>query len=92
MVVCSSSSGISTLEDEEGLIEEEVVDSYGTGTSLLLDELVVVVVVVIVGPWYCEGTSLLDELGTIELDIDDEIELEAAEVDADDETELETGD
>lgn len=52
VVFCSYSSGISTLEDEEELIDEEVVDSYGTGTSLLLDELVVVVVVVVVGPWY----------------------------------------
>jgi hypothetical protein len=86
------------LEDEEVLIDEEVVDSYGTGTSLLLDELVVVVIVVVVGSWYCEGTSLLDEidiieLETIELDIiDDDNELETIELDIIDETELETGD
>lgn len=85
------------LEDEEELTNEEVVDSYGTGTSLLLEELVVVVVVVVVGPWYCEGTSLLDELDiieleTIELDIDDDNELETIELDIIDETELETGD
>lgn len=97
VVVCSYSSGISTLEDEEELIDEDAVDSYGSGTSLLLDELVVVVVVVVVGPWYCEGTSLLEELDiieleTIELDVDDDNELEAAELDADDETELEAGD
>lgn len=92
VVVCSYSLGTSALEDEEELMDEEVVDSYGTGTSLLLDELVVVVVVVVVGPWYCEGTSLLDELETIELDIELDIELETIELDADDETELVTGD
>lgn len=96
VVVCSYSLGISTLEDEKELIDEDVVDSYGTGTSLLLDELVVVVVVVVVGPWYCEGTSLFDELDTIELetielDIELDIELETIELDVDDETELETG-
>jgi hypothetical protein len=63
------------------LIDETVVDTYGTGTWLLLDELVVVVVV---GPWYCEGTSLLDKLNIIEL--------ETIELDIDDETELEIGD
>jgi len=57
----------------------------------------VVVVVVVVGPWYCEGTSLLDELNIIELETTelemlDETELETAELDTDDETELETGD
>jgi len=100
VVVCSYWSGISTLEDEEELIDEEVVDSYGRGTWLLLDELVVVVVVVVVGPWYCEGTSLLDELDTAEeveletteLEMLDETELETAELEADDGTELETGD
>lgn len=85
------------LEDEEELTDEEVVDSYGTGTSLLLEELIVVVVVVVVDPWYCEGTSLLEELDiieleTIELDIDDDNELKTIELDIIDETELETGD
>lgn len=75
VVVCSYSSGISTLKDEDEMIDEEVVDSYGTGTWLLLDELVVVVVVVVVGPWYCEGTSLLDEMETTELETS-ELELE----------------
>lgn len=75
-----------------------MVDWYGTGTWLLLDELeVVVVVVVVVGPWYCDGTSLLDELDiieleTIELDIDDDDELIAIELDTENDTELETGD
>ena len=83
--------------DEEELMDEDVVDSYGTGTSLLLDELVVVVVVVVVGRWYCEGTSLLDELDiieleTIELDDGDDSELEITDLEADDEIELETGD
>jgi hypothetical protein len=48
-----------------------------------------VVVVVVVGPWYCEGTSLLDELETTELET---AELEEIELDTTDETELETGD
>jgi hypothetical protein len=66
----------------------------------------VVVVVVVVGPWYCAGTSLLDELieletieletielETIELDIElDIIELETIELDIADETELEIED
>ena len=47
------------------------------------------VVVVVVGPWYCEGTSLLDELETTELET---AELEEIELDTTDETELETGD
>ena len=47
------------------------------------------VVVVVVGPWYCEGTSLLDELETTELET---AELEEIELDTSDETELETGD
>lgn len=47
VVVGSYSSGISTLEEE--VIDDEVVCSYGTGISLLVDKLVVVVVVV-VGP------------------------------------------
>ena len=57
-----------------------------------------VVVVVVVGPWYCEGISLLEELETAdevelettELEIADE--LETAELGTDDETELDTGD
>ena len=47
------------------------------------------VVVVVVGPWYCERTSLLDELETTELET---AELEEIELDTTDETELETGD
>lgn len=47
------------------------------------------VVVVVVGPWYCEGISLLDELETTELET---AELEEIELDTTDETELETGD
>jgi hypothetical protein len=30
-----------------------------------------VVVVVVVGPWYCAGISLLDELDTTELELED---------------------
>jgi hypothetical protein len=50
VLVCSYWSGIWTLEEDEEVIDEDVVDTYGTGTWLLLDELVVVVVVVVVGP------------------------------------------
>jgi hypothetical protein len=32
---------------------------------------VVVLVVVVVGPWYCAGISLLDELDTAELELED---------------------
>jgi len=63
-----------------------------------MDELVVVVVVV-VGPWYCAGTSLLDELDIVELEIIeletielDIIELETIELDIAEETELEIED
>ena len=53
-----------------------------------------VVVVVVVGPWYCEGTSLLEELETTELETPEleTTKLVDTELDTDEETELETGD